>query len=127
VRHRRRAWALAVLVTAFLTVGVPRWLAGDGQSAVPSGTETFTKLCRGRGGTLQPASVASPQPHCVVRYGGTEYVMDAVTPHGWDQDAAALQQDGCAEAERLQASTTSGELRMTFIFHPATGVCERTR
>src|SRR6185503_10427017 len=40
----RRAWLLAVFAVAFLTVGVPRWLASDGGPAASDGAAVFTKL-----------------------------------------------------------------------------------
>jgi hypothetical protein len=126
--RRGRVWVLAVLVIAFLTVGVPRWLAGDGRPGTPDGAARFTKLCRDRGGrpvTEPPTGAgATAERHCVVRYGDSEYMMDAVTPRGWDADAAALQRGGCEEAER-QASTRSRKSRIRFVYHPTTGVCER--
>ena len=125
----RRAWPLPVLVIAFLTVGVPHWLAGDGHPAARDGTAIFTELCRQRGGTLVMTPAAASvvvRRHCVVRYGGSEYVMDAVTPSGWDRDAAALQREGCQAADR-QASTAPRKSRIRFVYHPATGVCERGR
>jgi hypothetical protein len=124
----RKGWPLPLLVIAFLTLGIPRWLAGEGRSATRNGDAIFTRLCHERGGTLvtTPASPSVPavQRHCVVRYAGNEYVIDAVTPHGWDRDAAALQRGGCEEADR-QASTAPRKSRVRFIYHPNTGVCER--
>ena len=124
----RRAFPLAVLVIAFLTVGVPRGLVPDGSPAAPNGDATFTKLCRERGErpvTNRPASGgATAKRDCVVRYGGTEYVMDAVTSHGWDDDSAALQREGCEEADR-EAAAPSSARRIRFVYHPLTGVCER--
>ena len=127
----RRAWLLPVLVIAFLTVGLPRLLVGgDGRPAAPDGDAIFVKLCRERGGTLlttpPSASIPTVERTCVVHYAGAEYVMDAVTPHGWDGDAAQLQQSGCEQADQ-QASTAPLKSRMRFVYHPTTGVCASTR
>jgi hypothetical protein len=126
--HRRRLWALAVLVVAFLTVGVPRWLAGDSRSGVSDSAAAFAKLCRERGArpvTNRPTRTgAMATRNCVVHYGNTEYVVDAVTSHGWDRDAAGLQREGCIEADREAAALSSGR-RLRFVYHPLTGVCER--
>src|SRR6478672_4187880 len=126
----RRAWLLPVLMIAFLTVGLPSWLVGEGRPAAPDGAAIFVKLCRERGGTLvtTPPSAAVPrvERNCVVHYAGTEYVMDAVTPHGWDGESARLQQSGCEDADR-QGSIVPRNLRTRFVYHPTTGVCERGR
>jgi hypothetical protein len=118
----RRGWIVLALVPVFLSVGVPRWFAGDDR---PAGSHTeagFAKLCRQHGGT--PAgggatgTAAAPQQFCTVRYGGRVYRMDAITPSGFDQDTAAFQRQGCEQEQR-----TSGHPR-AFVFHPETGVCE---
>jgi len=125
----RRTWLLAVLAIVFFAVGVPRWLAGDGGSA--SGDALFAKVCRDHGGRLTTRRISGGLPpverHCVVRYGADEYVMDAVTPLGWEQDGAQLQREGCEDAARKQASTARGKSRITFVYHSDTGVCERRR
>jgi hypothetical protein len=123
----RTAWLVPVLVIAFLTVGVPRWLTDNGRPAIRDGAAMFTAVCRQHGGTLvsTPASASVPTvPHsCVVRYGRSDYVMDAVTPHGWDTDAARLQREGCGDAAR-RASTARPKSRVRFVYHSFTGVCE---
>jgi hypothetical protein len=99
-----RAAALVLgLVAVFLTVGVPRLLAGD-----VARHPDVAKLCRDHGGTPEAQA-------CVVRYGARVYRMDAITPDGFDADAARYQREGCAH----------GRPRHAFVYHPATGVCER--
>ena len=66
-------------------------------------------MCRAHGGTPRPDA-------CTVRYGGRVYRMDAVTPAGFDEDAAHFNRLGCEHAE-LPA-------RSRFVFHADTGVCE---
>ena len=85
----RRAWLLPVLVVAFLTLGLPHRLVGNGGPDASNIAEPFAKLCRAHGGTPTKKSVSAANPTarhlCIVRYGDRAYVMDAVTPHGWDR------------------------------------------
>jgi hypothetical protein len=124
----RKGWLILVLVGVFLTLGVPRWLAGDVSPVGSNGDASFAKLCREHEGTpaTTPGSGTEPQAQrCTVRYGRNVYVMDAITPRGFDSDTAHFQRDGCEEAQREQrASTDPGEPRRTFVYHPTTGVCE---
>jgi hypothetical protein len=46
--------------------------------------------------------------------------MDAITPHGFDEDTARYQRLGCEEARGEQRRS-----RHAFVYHPTTGVCER--
>jgi hypothetical protein len=104
---RRGALTLA-LILVFLTLGAPRWL--DRAPAPPGAQDEtrFADVCRTYGGT--PTADA-----CTVRYGGRIYRMDAVTPAGFDEDAARFNRMGCAHADGNQG---------TFVFHADTGVCE---
>ena len=95
------------LVVVFLTLGLPRWVAGDAGRVVPNADAQFTKVCREHGGTPHAAQ------RCAVRYGGRVYLMDAIRPDGFDQDTARYQRMGCAQRG--------------FSYHPATGVCEHRR
>jgi hypothetical protein len=126
----RKSGVILVVALLFLPFGVPRWIAGDGASAGSDAAATFGKLCRDHGGTPRrpPGSVtrAQPQRACTVRYGGHVYVMDAITPDGFDEDTARYQRQGCDEARRAQrASPARWHRRQSFIYHPTTGVCER--
>ena len=115
-RTARRAVVALAFVGVFLTVGVPRWLAGDAAPARSNaGAGGFAKLCREHGGT--PAG-----ERCTVRYGGRTYLMDAITPSGFDADTAHYQHQGCEEAERRRQASAHDNVR--FVYHPATGVCE---
>jgi hypothetical protein len=96
----------------FLTVGVPRWLTGD-DAPVPTHTNTFARLCRDHGGRTAAHNI------CTVRYGERVYRMDAISPHGVDEDAARYQRQGCEEAQREQPT------EHVYIYHRTTGVCER--
>jgi hypothetical protein len=124
----RKAVLVLVFVGLFLTIGVPRWLAGDHGPASSSDSGAFAKLCRDHGGTPRttPASgTNAAQQVCTVRYGQNLYRMDAVTPNGFDEDTAAFQRQGCEEARREErASSDAGRQRRTFVYHPDTGVCE---
>lgn len=125
----RKAALLAVCAAVFLTFGVPRWFAGDANRANTDTAANFSKLCQARGGTVAgpPATgtAASPQQYCTIRYGGERYRMDAITPAGFDRDTADFQRQGCVEAAReAKATATSGDPQRTFVYHPATGVCE---
>jgi hypothetical protein len=96
------------LVLAFIALGAPRWLDRGAGPAGAQGDAGFAKVCRAHGGT--PRSGA-----CTVRYGERVYRMDAVTPAGFDEDAARFDRMGCEHADGTQG---------TFVFHPDTGVCE---
>jgi hypothetical protein len=110
--------ALAVLLVPF---GVPRVLDRASAPTTSRSGSSFAALCRDHGGTLTTAAAGSAQRACVVRYGRHVYRMDAITPRGFDEDSARFQRRGCAEA-RQRATRASRE---TFVFHPATGICER--
>ena len=111
--------ALAVLLVPF---GVPRVLDRAPAPTTSQAGGSFAALCRDHGGT--PTAARSAQRACVVRYGRRVYRMDAITPRGFDEDSARFQRQGCAVA-RQRAPRASGERGETFVFHPATGICER--
>jgi hypothetical protein len=111
----RRAGLVLALVALFLTVGLPRFLSRDDSGGSSPGAR-FVSLCRAHGGT--PGTTGG-QRRCTVRYGGRTYLMDAITPGGFDADTARLQREGC---EQAAASAQSGE---AFVYHADTGVCER--
>ena len=120
---RRKLCLLALLAVAFLPFGVPRWLAGDVEPASSHAASRLSTLCREHGGT--PRTTAGARSLCTVRYGGQDYVMDAITTAGFDEDTARFQRQGCDEARRGErASTASPGRRRPFIYHPTTGVCE---
>jgi hypothetical protein len=104
----RTAGLLLGFVILFLTFGVPRPLAGD-----VARHPDVAQLCRAHGGTPRARA-------CVVRYAGRVYLMDAITPDGFDEDAARYQRQGCEAARREQPTP-----RQAVIYHPSTGVCER--
>jgi hypothetical protein len=118
----RKLWLVAVFVVVFLTVGVPRFLAGDDHGVSTPTAADFTKLCREHGGTPRssPATgtTAAAQQFCTIRYGGREYRMDAITPNGFDQDTAKFQRQGCEQAQAEPGR------RGTFVYHAGSGVCE---
>lgn len=118
----RKMWLGLACVVVFLTFGVPRWLAGDDHGVGTPTASDFTKLCREHGGTPRTApatgTTSGSQQFCTVRYGGRDYRMDAITARGFDQDTAKFQRQGCEEAQAAPGR------RGTFVFHPATGVCE---
>jgi hypothetical protein len=125
----RKGCLLLLLAVAFLPFGVPRWFTHDAPPA-SSHTDRLSALCLHHGGTPRttPARGAntSARSFCTVRYGRHDYLMDAITSAGFDEDAARYQRQGCDEARREeQASDTSGRRRLSFIYHPTTGVCER--
>jgi hypothetical protein len=123
-----KAVLVLVFVGLFLTIGVPRWLAGDHGPAPSNGSGAFAKLCRDHGGTPKttPASGTNAvQQVCTVRYGRNVYRMDAVTANGFDEDTAGFQRQGCEEARREERSSSdAGKQRRVFVYHPDTGVCE---
>src|SRR6059058_4740043 len=108
-----RAGLVLALVAVFLTFGLPRFLNRDSSPAGPRGEAGFAKVCRDHGGTPAPGT----QHRCTVRYGAEVYLMDAVTPTGFDADTARFQRQGCADAARRNP-------RETFVYHADTGVCE---
>jgi hypothetical protein len=114
------------LTAAFLTVGVPRWLAGDVGPVARHAHVDFSTLCRAHGGTSQPAPGSGGKAQlCAVRYGRRVYLLDAITPRGFDIETARFQRQGCEEAARdKQASTAPGNGQQAFVYHPNTGVCE---
>jgi hypothetical protein len=120
---RKGGLTLVLAVVIVLAFGVPRWLESG---APPEGTNAdanLSKVCREHGGT--PTTTA--ERFCTVRYGRRVYRMDAITPHGFDEDTARFQRQGCEEADRRQrASTAPGHRRPSFVYHPTTGVCERS-
>jgi len=118
----RRAATVVVAVAVFLTLGLPRWLQHDAGSGSGAGdpAATFANVCRDHGGTLARGAAAGGQQRCTVRYGGTVYLMDAVTPTGFDEDTAGFQKQGCEQARRDAAPGSS----TVFVYHPTTGVCE---
>ena len=122
----RKTWLIVAFVAVFLTVGVPRFLAGDNQPARTDTSANFTKICRDHGGTprTSPASgtTAQPQRFCTIQYGSHVYRMDAITPTGFDVDTAHFQRQGCQQAQAEQSG--SGGKRQTFVYHPTSGVCE---
>jgi hypothetical protein len=113
----RRAVLVVAAVAVFLTIGLPRWLQQDAGSGAGSPAATFAKVCRDHGGTL---GRSAGQQRCTVRYGRTTYLMDAVTPTGFDEDTAGFQKQGCQQA-RTDAAPGS---KTVFVYHPTTGVCE---
>ena len=118
----KAAIGIAFLVI-FLTVGVPRFFAGDDSSVRSNGSADVTKLCREHGGTPAPGTSSGP-PVCTVKYGGEVYRMDAITSRGFDTDTAAFQKQGCDEARRQQQAEGAGAPKRTFVYHADTGVCE---
>jgi hypothetical protein len=124
----RNGAVILVLVVVFLTVGLPRWLEHDQAPDGSNAQARFAKVCRDHGGTPAAASgsaTAGAGSRCTVRYGRHVYLMDAITAHGFDEDTARFQRQGCEEAARQErASHARGERRRTFVYHPPTGVCE---
>lgn len=118
----RKACLVLIVALALLPFGVPRWLNRSDAPVSPRGGANFAALCRAHGGTptTTPGAGTTAQRICTVRYGRRVYVMDAITPNGFDQDTARYQRLGCQEAQ--QGPTASG--RRTFVYHPDTGVCE---
>jgi hypothetical protein len=120
----RTAAVVVAFMAVFLTVGVPRFLAGDDSSVGSHGEVDFAKLCRDHGGTPSKGTGAAAEPVCTVRYGRNVYRMDAITPNGFDPDTASFQRQGCEEAQREQKAQGAGGTETTFVYHPTTGVCE---
>jgi hypothetical protein len=121
----RKAALLGAFAVVFLTIGVPRFLAGD-PTPVNSGTPAnFAKLCHAHGGTVAAGTGAQTEPFCEVRYGGHVYRMDAITRAGFDQDTAAFQRQGCQQAnDEAKAAAAGRQPDRTFVYHALTGVCE---
>lgn len=123
---RRRLATILVLSGALLFLGLPRWLDRDTSTAAGSSAARFAAVCRDHGGTPETASREhEAQPICTVRYGLRVYRMDAITPDGFDLDAARYQRRGCLEARRLEQDASSDGRAPSFEFHEQTGVCER--
>jgi hypothetical protein len=128
-RLARRGWIVVVVAILFLPFGVPRFLGQDSPRVASDPGARFAKVCRDHGGTPAPASgagTAAAQRRCTVRYGRHVYLMDAITPDGFDEDTARFQRRGCEEARRQERAVTArGSARRSFVYHPETGVCER--
>jgi hypothetical protein len=122
VTVRRRTWLIPVLVIAFLTLGLPRFLVDHGPPDAARVATIFANLCRDHGGTV---ATGETEPLCTVRYGETVYRMDAVTPDGWDADAAHYERVGCETAQRQQDALGREKAKVAFVFHRDTGICER--
>ena len=121
----RKAALLAVFAAVFLTIGVPRFLAGVLVLTGVGSPASFAKLCRAHGGTVAGATGPRTQPFCEVRYGATVYRMDAITRSGFDEDTAAFQRQGCVQAnDEAKAAAAGGTPDRTFVYHALTGVCE---
>ena len=123
----RNVLVVLLLALVLIPFGVPRFLTSDDDS--PAGARDdvrFAKVCREHGGTPGAGANSESQRVCRVRYGAHVYLMDAITPDGFDADTAKFQRQGCAEARRqAQASAGSGQPRETFVYHPKTGICEK--
>jgi hypothetical protein len=128
---RKGGLMLVLAVVILLVFGVPRWLESDPPPEGPNADASLSKVCREHGGTPTTApgsgTGTTAEPFCAVRYGRRVYRMDAITPNGFDEDTARFQRQGCADADRHQrASTAPGHRRPAFVYHPTTGVCERS-
>jgi hypothetical protein len=122
-RTARRGCLLLLLAVAFLPFGVPRWLDHDARPVSAHADGAFSTLCRDHGGTPRTSSARS---FCTVRYGRHDYVMDAITTGGFDDDTARYQRQGCDLARREERALHSPRRhRRSFVYHPTTGVCER--
>jgi hypothetical protein len=121
----RKGRVILVLALVILPFGGPRWLNHDAPATGAGTAETFAKLCRQHGGTVASGHGTSVGGFCTVRYGGRTYEVDAVTPTGFDIDAAALNRQGCEEGARQERSAPAAH-RRSFVFHRDTGVCERS-
>jgi hypothetical protein len=116
---RRGALTLALGVL-LIPLGVPRVLDRSRTPTKSQEAASFAASCRKHGGSTTTTTAGPARRACVVRYGRRVYRMDAITPAGFDQDAARFQRRGCLEARH---GAGGGGVR--FIFHPTTGVCER--
>jgi hypothetical protein len=127
-RNAMRSGGLALALTVvFLTVGLPRRLAGDVDPAPGHARVDFAKLCREHRGTPRPAPGSGREAQlCTVHYGQHVYLMDAITARGFDGETARFQRQGCEEEARLapQGSAAARQRGQSFIYHPETGVCE---
>jgi hypothetical protein len=124
----RKACLLLLLAVAFLPFGVPRWLNHDAPPVSSHADGNFSALCRDHGGTPRPMrapGTTTKARRCTVRYGRHDYVMDAITTGGFDEDTARYQRQGCDEARREERASNAPRLRRSFVYHPTTGVCER--
>jgi hypothetical protein len=123
-RIARKSVLLVVLAVAFLPLGVPRWLDHGAATTGANAAARFAEICRDHGGTpVDAAGAGAAHQRCTVRYGNHVYVMDAITPGGFDADTAHFQRQGCELARSEQKG--SGARRVTFVYHARTGVCER--
>jgi len=121
----RRGALILALAVLLIPLGVPRVLDRAHTPTKLQAAASFAALCRNHGGSPTTTTAAGPaQRACVVRYGQRVYRMDAITPAGFDEDAARFQRRGCLVARR-HARRESGGQGVRFVFHPATGVCER--
>jgi hypothetical protein len=128
----RKGCLLLLVSVAFLPFGVPRWLDHVATPVSAHAGDTFSTLCRDHGGTPRtnpaPGTTTQARSFCTVRYGPHDYVMDAITTAGFDRDTARYQRQGCDEARRAEGAFNARRRRgRSFIYHPATGVCERRR
>src|SRR4051812_43882235 len=96
----RKAGLMVVLALVLIPFGVPRWLDRSAPEAASRADADLSTLCRDHGGTptTAPGSGTAARRVCTVRYGGRTYVMDAITPAGFDADTARFQRQGCREA-----------------------------
>jgi hypothetical protein len=119
----RKGCLLLLLAVAFLPFGVPRWLNHEAPPVSSHAGGRLSGLCLAHGGT--PRTDTKAHSFCTVRYGRRDYVMDAITPAGFDTDTARYQRRGCEEARRAERASNAAGRRRSFVYHPTTGVCER--
>ena len=122
----RRGALTLTLAVLLIPLGVPRVLDRARTPTKSQAAARFAAVCRNHGGSTTKTTTTAGLAlrACVVRYGRRVYRMDAITPAGFDEDAARFQHRGCLEARR-QGRRESGGGGVRFIFHPTTGVCER--
>ena len=124
-RGFRKAMLLGAFAVVFLTIGVPRFLAGDPTPVNHGTAANFAKLCHVHGGAVVAATGAQTEPFCQARYGAHVYRMDAITSAGFDEDTAAFQRQGCQQAnDEAKAAAAGGQPDRVFVYHALTGVCE---
>src|SRR5215208_175898 len=87
----RKALVVLLLAVVLIPFGVPRFLNSDDDSPAGAGDDArFAQLCREHGGKPQITSgtgaISGSQRFCRVRYGRHVYLMDAITPGGFDAD-----------------------------------------